>query len=479
MDTMIQFYMEETEDMLQKAEECIIRLESEYSSSDVNELFRIAHTIKGSSHMVGYEDIGNVMHKIEDMLDCTRNGSILFDRSIVSLCFEGLDIVKKLLQYKKEQGSLEMMKELIDAASRINEAIEAFISVNKKEEEKTAAGQPAVGMVSSLLNKKPKGKNKYYISFFIEEDVPMVSPVIIMILKSVDDIGTLVYSSVTDSNFSECSGDQDLRTFDIILFTDIEETELFTYFALSYVERLNIVNLTRSKLEENDYYFDNSDNSLYITVLGVFIKLYNILFSQPEELKINKEELQIVESLHCEAVNAFDKMKNKNKISTFLKDFNEFFSLITKMYEGSSDIDEELCSNIRTQMLELIERGNNYTKGKHIFKVFKPEKNNFIDRLWNFVGMVSKSSTFLILIDLIELDILHENELKALIEVKKQMEDKGIQIGIIAGGTNVRRIVNIFDSIKLVEEFNLFNSELDAILGMLYSQDAFQRIVKR
>jgi len=53
--------------------------------------------------MVEYEDIGNIMHKIEDMLDCARNGSILFDQSIVSLCFEGLDIVKKMLQYKKEQ----------------------------------------------------------------------------------------------------------------------------------------------------------------------------------------------------------------------------------------------------------------------------------------------------------------------------------------------------------------------------------------
>jgi len=55
--------MEETEDMLQRAEECIIRLEMEYSDLDVNELFRIAHTIKGSSYMVGYEDIGKIMHK--------------------------------------------------------------------------------------------------------------------------------------------------------------------------------------------------------------------------------------------------------------------------------------------------------------------------------------------------------------------------------------------------------------------------------
>ncbi|MBZ4669024.1 MAG: signal transduction histidine kinase, partial [Defluviitaleaceae bacterium] len=125
MDTMFQLYMEDTEEMLQKAEECLIRLEMEYSSVEINELFRIAHTIKGSSHMVGYEDIGNIMHKIEDMLDCARNGFILFDQDIVSLCFKGLDIVKQMLEYKKE-GSGEVPKDLMDEALMINEDVGAL-----------------------------------------------------------------------------------------------------------------------------------------------------------------------------------------------------------------------------------------------------------------------------------------------------------------------------------------------------------------
>jgi chemotaxis protein histidine kinase CheA len=174
--------MEETEDMLQKAEECIIRLEMEYSAADVNELFRIAHTIKGSSQMVGYVDIGNLMHKIEDMLDCTRNGSIVFDQSIVSLCFEGLDTVKKLLQNEKEPDSEERMSDLDGAAARLNETIEVFIKVNKKEE-KAVTPEPELGIISSLLSITPKGKRKYYITFFIEEDAPMVSPVIMIILE--------------------------------------------------------------------------------------------------------------------------------------------------------------------------------------------------------------------------------------------------------------------------------------------------------
>jgi len=480
VDTMIQFYMEETEDLLQKAEGCIIRLETEFSAADINELFRIAHTVKGSSYMVGYEDIGEIMHKIEDLLDCARNGSIQFDQGIVSLCFESIDLVKKMLQYKKEQGYGEMTEDIITEASGIIETVEAVIRNNRKEGKKTIADeQPAAGLVSSLLNKKPEGKNRYYITFFIEDDAPMISPVFLLILKSIEDIGSLLYSSITDSYFSECVNDYEIKTFEVILCTDVEEAELYTYFDLSYVERINIVDLTRSKLEENDYYFNNSDNTTYIVILGVFIKLYNMLFNRPDGHKINKEDLQIAESLYCEAVNAFDRIKNKNKFRAFIKDFNEFFSLVTKMYEGQVGVEEEFCSDIRTQMVKLIERANNYAKGKHIFKVFKPEKNDFVNRLWNFTRMVNKSSTLVILIDLNELNILHEDEVRALIEVKKHLEDKGIEVGIIAGGCDARRIINIFDSIKPVEEFNLFSTECDAVIGMLYSEDSYNKIIEK
>jgi len=479
MDSMVQFYMEETEDLLQKAEECIIRLEMEYSHADVNELFRIAHTIKGSSQLVGYEDIGKVMHKIEDMLDCVRNGSLMFDQNIVSHCFNGLDIVKKMLQYKKEQGSQEMTKDLADAASEISEKVEAFIRANKNKDEKTGVKQSDEEIVSFLLNKKPTGRNRFYITFFIEEDAPMVSPVFIMILKSIEDIGALVYSSITDSYFSDCSVDDEIKELSIILCTDIDETELYTYFALPYLEKINIVDLTRSKLEENDHYFNSNEDNSYIILLGVFIRLYNILSDRFEDFIFNIDGRQIIESLRSEAVSAFNKMKDKNKISTFIKDFNKFYSLVIKVYDRQLPINAELCKSLRMQMVKLIERANNYIKGKHIFRVFKPEANDFADRLKNFVEMVDNSSTLVILIDLSNLDTLDEDEIKTLVKVKNRMKAQNIELGIIAARPDARRIINIFDSIKSVEDFKLFKSETDAILEILYSRDSMHKIAER
>lgn len=479
VDTMIQLYMEETEDMLQKAEECIMRLEIEYSDIDINELFRIAHTIKGSSHMVGYADIGNLMHKIEDMLDCVRNGSIIFDLSIVSLCFQGLDTVKKMLQYKNDQDSQEIMKSLVKAASRINELIEAFISVNKKEEEKAITIEPEIGIISSYLNKSPKGKNKYYITFFMEEDVPMVSPVLMMILNTVDDVGTLLYSSVGDNYFSGSCGDEDIKTFDIILSTDIDEAEMYTYFSLFYIEKINIVNLSRSKVEKNDYSFLDNDDTLHVIILRTFMKIYKIVFGISRKFKINKEDICTIKSLHCESVKTFNKMKNTNAIDNFIVDFNGLHNNIIEICDGQLEVDEEFCNNIRGKLIDLIERFYKHAKGKYIFSIFKSEEDGFISKLKNFIEMLNKSSTIIFLINLGELKVMDENQVKDLIEIKRQLESQDIEIGIILEELNERKIVNIFDSIKQVEEFHVYRSELHAILGIFNSDDSINRISRK
>lgn len=478
MDTLIQSYMEETEDMLQKAEECIIRLETNYSLADVNELFRIAHTIKGSSHMVGYEDIGNLMHSIEDMLDLVRNESISFDQSIVSLCFTGLDLVKKMLQGKTGSCSLDFTEEVEETSSKLREKIEHFKKHNKKEKDKKVIEHNEVGIVSGLLMKEHKGKYKYYITFIIEEDAPMVSPVLMIIFKSIEDIGTLVYSSVTDQFFSGEESDSNRRIFDFILCTDVEEVELYTYFALFYVEKINIINISRSIHEKNDYYYGETDYTPYIVVLKVIMQLYQLMFKESDEMHLEQEEMQkLVKEWSKQAVDAFGKMKNKDKLDTYIESFQVSIESIVK--GDNASLDGNSLKKQQDRIIKIIERLYMQTKGKYIIRIIKSEKGNFIQGLKNFLGLVNKHSTLIILMDISNLDILYENELKEIIEIYKELHEQGIEVGLISDGPHVRRMVNIFDSIKPVCNLTLFTSELEAILGLFHAEDSYQRIMNR
>lgn len=477
MDSMIQLYLEETEDMLQNAEECMIRLEVEYSGVDINEMFRIAHTIKGSSHMVGYGDVGNLMHKIEDMLDGARNGSIPFDQSIVSLCFEGLDVTEKMLLYKKEHGSDEMMASIAKDAQRIIETIEVFIRVNKKETAVTVTHQSEKpGIISSCLGKPSNGKNTYYITFIFEAEVPMISPVLLMTLNCVEEIGTLIFSSVGDQYFSGNASKQDLKTYEIIISTNTDEAELYAHFALNYVEKINIVDLSRSKLAQNDHDFLHFNYTLYIIVLKALMALYRIDLRQ--EVNMSSEELDAMKYLSI-GVKSLDSLEKNRTVDNFLDDFKKLIYQIIEFFEGPADKDKNLCPDFQKQVEKLIEQFFHYSKGKQIVCVFKAEKDCFIARLRNFIGKMNKTSTFIFLIDVSELTILDENEVRDLIEIKNQIESRGIEIGIVAEGHTVRSIINIFDSIKYVENFHVSKSEIKAILMSFKSEDSFQRISKK
>ncbi|MCR4434456.1 MAG: Hpt domain-containing protein [Clostridiales bacterium] len=480
MDTMLETYLEETEELMQRAEECVIRLEMEYSAADINELFRIAHTIKGSSHMAGFEDIGNLMHKMEDMLDYARKDAIQFDQSVVSLCFQALDTVKQMLGYKRDPGTPEDMSRLVDAASRIDEMVGAFIRANKKDEKKAVVQQPDTGIISSLLNKKPKGKNRYYITFFIEEDAPMVSPVFMMILKSVGDIGSLVYSSVPDEYFSGGSVADGVKTLEIILDTDIDEVELYTYFAINYVDRINVVDLSRSRLLENDVYFNHTHSISHVIILKALLKLYP-LFLKASPYETTKEALAVIQDFQREADRAFDRIENHKRIDAFVQDFNQLNLLITKIHQDNFGLDERQCSNIRTQIAKLTERAYARIRGKYLFTTFKPEKDGFINRLKTFVEFMDKPSTLMVFIDTRELSIIREKEIKELIGIKRRLEAQDVELAVIVDGPYTRRIMNIFDSIGSLQEFKVYGNELDAVLAMSQSEEfshKLSRVVK-
>lgn len=480
MDTMIQSYMEETEDMLQRAEECIIRLEAEFSPEEINELFRIAHTIKGSSHVMGYEAIGNLMHRIEDLLDTVRNGSISFNQDIVSLCFDGLDIAKKMLQTKTESYAGEFLEEHLEEASSIGEKIQSYISANKttvkKNKEDTTAAQEKTGIVSALMNKEPRGKNKFYITVVLEEDAPMISPVFILVLKNIENIGTLLYSSITD----DClwGADVDVRILEMILCTDIEEAELYNYFDLFYVEKINIINLNRNVNEINDYYLNETDYSPYLMILKTVMELYRMAFCS-HEIKPASEAADGIKHLQSQTTEALSRLRNKAKSKAYGKEFNDLFGMIKKMLNAKTGNNKKVKAEIRERLIDFIEKMYQGIKGKYIVRYIRLEKGNAENTLKNIMGMINRSSTLIFLINISMLDILHENEIKELIRIKGELLELGVEIGLVTYGSGSRRIINIFDSIKQIDEIKVYSSELEAIFEMFKSDDSYRRLANR
>src|SRR5690625_7545912 len=70
----------------------LLALERSPSNKEViEEIFRAAHTIKGMSATMGFEDVANLTHNLENVLDGIRNDDISVHTQTIDIMFEAVD----------------------------------------------------------------------------------------------------------------------------------------------------------------------------------------------------------------------------------------------------------------------------------------------------------------------------------------------------------------------------------------------------
>src|SRR5471030_1460454 len=84
--------------MIEQLQQLMINSEKikEIETDSINEIFRIMHTIKGSSGMMMFDNIANISHTIEDLFYFIRESKPKkIDYSILTdLVLEGSDLIK-------------------------------------------------------------------------------------------------------------------------------------------------------------------------------------------------------------------------------------------------------------------------------------------------------------------------------------------------------------------------------------------------
>ena len=107
MESMVDMYIFESTSLLEQLDQILMKTENEsgFSSEEINEIFRIMHTLKGSSAMMGLENMSKLAHSIEDMFFIIReeNPVISDIRSLYDLLFNASDLLKEEIELIQEE----------------------------------------------------------------------------------------------------------------------------------------------------------------------------------------------------------------------------------------------------------------------------------------------------------------------------------------------------------------------------------------
>src|SRR5450755_2420720 len=88
----------------------------------VNKIFRDVHTLKGLAGMLGFGEISELSHNLEDMLDKLRMGKIAITRDLVDLLYDAVDSLNRLV-ISINDPSIAGLVDVAKLTSRIHQAV--------------------------------------------------------------------------------------------------------------------------------------------------------------------------------------------------------------------------------------------------------------------------------------------------------------------------------------------------------------------
>lgn len=94
-----EIFFEEANELLESLEGYLLSLEQNPDNPEIiSAVFRVMHTIKGSSGMFGFDAISSFTHEVESTFDAVRNGSAPVTPQLISLTLKARDHIMDMLK---------------------------------------------------------------------------------------------------------------------------------------------------------------------------------------------------------------------------------------------------------------------------------------------------------------------------------------------------------------------------------------------
>ncbi len=193
MSQYIGAFLDEATEQLQNLNDLLLSLENDPQNEEiVTDIFRIAHTLKGMSATMGFENIAHLTHAMEDMFDLVRKREIDLAEEDVTLLFSCLDLLTTGVESIREgQGEADL--DIVPLADKIH----ARISGNSPEEPPHDAEEnaqiPLTDQERDWVRKAhSEGLEMYKIVVYLDDTCLLKAARAYMALSRAGDMGDVI-----------------------------------------------------------------------------------------------------------------------------------------------------------------------------------------------------------------------------------------------------------------------------------------------
>lgn len=369
MNQYLEVFIEESKEHLQSCNEQLLELEKNPEDiTIVNEIFRSAHTLKGMSATMGYEDLANLTHKMENVLDAIRNHKIKVNPEILDVVFLAVDDLEAMVQSIADGG---------DGKRDVSAVVEKLLLIEKGESpiQATAKSEVAAAVevqttatkskydefeFTVLQQSKEQGFEAYEVSVSLREDCLLKAARVFMVFEILEKIGEVIKANPPVEQLEEEQFDQEFTV--TIVSKESREDIQKKVMKVSEVDRVDVNNLSLEDLRhsENEDVEKMVSNDHVVTETieidkdkdneqGEKKSATSTKHSSSKTIRVNIERLDILMNLFEELV------IDRGRLEQISRDLNnqELHETVERMSRVTGDL-QNIILNMRMVPIETV-----------------------------------------------------------------------------------------------------------------------------
>lgn len=251
----LEMFIEESKEHLQACSEHLLELEKNPDDlAIVGEIFRSAHTLKGMSATMGFEDLADLTHKMENVLDAIRNEKIHVSPEILDIVFESVDHLEEMVMDIANGGDGKRdVSSTVAQLKRIESGEEALPEVV------ATLATPEVPSVleydsfeqTVITQSAEQGFNAFEISVKLREDCLLKAARVFMVFEILEKDGDVIKSTPSVEKLEDEQFDQQFY----VAFVTKESAEDMQkkLMKVSEVDEVSVAKINQEQFSEKQY----------------------------------------------------------------------------------------------------------------------------------------------------------------------------------------------------------------------------------
>ena len=349
MNQYLDIFMEESKEHLQGMNSILLRLENSPKDSGLlNEIFRIAHTLKGMSGTMGYNNILHLTHEMENVLDNLRNGKMEITTSVIDILFECFDQLENYISKIEATNSegemisgdlINKLNRLLSSPNSVNDYVQETTAIVKNEEEINIEVSDYVAKVIKIATEK--GLGAYSIKITLDSKCMLKSARAYIIINSLERLGEIIHSEPSIEDIEDEKFD---LSFQLIVVSEHEVEKIQKELnSISDIESVEIISLDEKKISSNESIRANEE---------VAVAQEAIAFSSPN--------FSVNNNISEEAENTSKKGKSSKTVRVDIDRLDNLMNLVSELIiiktrlEDTDNAEDRQSMNEATEQLERI-----------------------------------------------------------------------------------------------------------------------------